>query len=216
MYHCAKCVQKGCEENNLEKTLPVCPSKNKSIKEGVMSLYQEEENYKIAHNAALVEAEGYCSKTRVEEIIMFLKKCNYHKIGLAFCCGLQKEAREFENILTYHGFEVVSVICKNGAIPKSFVGIQEHEKIQDVFDEIMCNPIGQAKFLNEQHTEFNVILGLCVGHDTLAIKYMDAPVTILAVKDRVTGHNPLAAIYNAQGYYKNKLYPEFSKDDENK
>ena len=32
--------------------------------------------------------------------------------------------------------------------------------------------------------------------------------TALAVKDRVTGHNPLAAIYLAQGYYNKKFYPD--------
>jgi uncharacterized metal-binding protein len=34
-----------------------------------------------------------------------------------------------------------------------------------------------------------------------------APVTVLAVKDRVLGHNPLAAIYLADGYYCDKLLP---------
>lgn len=52
------------------------------------------------------------------------------------------------------------------------------------------------------------MLGLCVGHDTLFIKYSQAPMTALAVKDRVTGHNPLAAIYLAQGYYNKKFYPD--------
>ncbi|GAA0236827.1 DUF1847 domain-containing protein [Metaclostridioides mangenotii] len=37
-------------------------------------------------------------------------------------------------------------------------------------------------------------LGLCVGHDTLFI--------------RVLGHNPLAVIYQAESYYKNKLFPQ--------
>ena len=69
----------------------------------------------------------------------------------------------------------------------------------------MCNPIGQALLLNEQKTDFNVIMGLCVGHDTLVMKYLEAPITTLAVKDRVTGHNPLAAIYLSESYYK-KLF----------
>ena len=34
-------------------------------------------------------------------------------------------------------------------------------------------------------------------------KYSDAPVTTLIAKDRVLGHNPVAALYS--GYYK-KLY----------
>ena len=51
-------------------------------------------------------------------------------------------------------------------------------------------------------TEFNILLGLCVGHDSLFLKYADAPCTVLAVKDRVTGHNPLAAVYTIDSYYR--------------
>ena len=40
------------------------------------------------------------------------------------------------------------------------------------------------------------------GHDSLFFKYSTAPVTVLAVKDRVTGHNPLAAIYLSESYYR--------------
>lgn len=70
----------------------------------------------------------------------------------------------------------------------------------------MCNPIGQAKLLNDRKTDLNIILGLCVGHDSLFIKYSDAPITVLAAKDRVLGHNPLAAIYTSHSYYNKKLY----------
>ena len=47
-----------------------------------------------------------------------------------------------------------------------------------------------------------MLLGLCVGHDSLFLKAANAPCTVLAVKDRVTGHNPLAAIYNIDSYYR--------------
>ena len=71
--------------------------------------------------------------------------------------------------------------------------------------EAMCNPILQAKLLNEQKTEFNVALGLCVGHDSLFYRYSDAMVTTLVAKDRVLAHNPVGAIYCADGYFKNRL-----------
>lgn len=206
MYSCANCGLKGCSEGDLDKTLPNCPSKEKNIQEEAKKLYLEEENQKIAHNAAIVEAEGYGVKTRVEEIISFAKKCEYKRIGLAFCMGLINEAKCFADILKHHGFDVISVLCKNGGIEKSYIGIKDEEKILDECDEVMCNPIGQALLLNEQNTDFNVILGLCVGHDTLAMKYLKAPMTTLAVKDRVTGHDPLVAIYLANGYYKKKLF----------
>jgi hypothetical protein len=44
----------------------------------------------------------------------------------------------------------------------------------------------------------------CVGHDTLFIKYLNGPLTILAVKDRVLAHNPLGAVY-AEFYLEKKL-----------
>jgi uncharacterized metal-binding protein len=50
-----------------------------------------------------------------------------------------------------------------------------------------------------------------VGHDSLFMKHSEVPVTVLAVKDRVLGHNPLAAVYLADGYYRERLFP--AKDD---
>jgi uncharacterized metal-binding protein len=70
----------------------------------------------------------------------------------------------------------------------------------------MCNPIGQALLLNNENTDLNIILGLCVGHDSLFIKYSNAPVTVFAVKDRVLAHNPLGALYLADSYYKDRLF----------
>ncbi len=142
--------------------------------------------------------DNYGGKTRVKEIIDFCKQMKYKKIGLAFCVGLAKEANIFIQILKKHGFEVESIICKVGSVGRKIIGIEN-------CDVPMCNPIGQAKFLNEEKTQFNIVLGLCVGHDTLFFKYSEAPVTVLAVKDRVLAHNPLGALYLSDSYFKNKL-----------
>ena len=58
-------------------------------------------------------------------------------------------------------------------------------------DNAMCNPIAQAELMNEANTELNVMLGLCVGHDTLFIRHSKAPVTIIAAKDHVYNNAPL-------------------------
>ena len=55
--------------------------------------------------------------------------------------------------------------------------------------------------MNAEKTELNIVMGLCVGHDSLFNKYSEALVTTLVVKDRVLGHNPAAALYNANSYY---------------
>ena len=99
-----------------------------------------------------------------------------------------------------------SLSCKNGSVLKEFINISNEEQVRPCTYEPMCNPIGQAKLLNQSGTQLNILLGLCVGHDSLFLKYSEAPVTIFAVKDRVLGHNPLAAIYMAEGYYKKKLF----------
>ena len=96
--------------------------------------------------------------------------------------------------------------CKVGAEPKESIGIKPEEKIMG-FDkfESMCNPIAQAELLNRQNVDFSVLLGLCIGHDTLFIKYCKSPMTVIAVKDRVTGHNPLAALYLTSSMYYSRL-----------
>ncbi len=207
-YMCAECRQTGCKFRDMSKTMTCCPCKNEEVQAKAAAAYKEEENYLIAHTAGKVEAEGYGKLCRMEEIVLFCKRAGYKKLGLVFCIGLHNEAREVNKILTYHGFEVVSVICKNGALPKSTVGLTDADTLSGCANEVMCNPIGQALAMNAEQVEFNILLGLCVGHDTLAIKYLDAPCTVLAVKDRVTGHNPIQAIYMANGYYKKRFYGE--------
>ena len=100
------------------------------------------------------------------------------------------------------GFEVVSTICKVGRVPKEKIGVADEQKIAIGRHESMCNPICQAMTMNAARTHFNVLLGLCVGHDSLVFKYSAAPCTVLAAKDRVFGHNPLAAVYTLDSYYR--------------
>jgi uncharacterized metal-binding protein len=72
----------------------------------------------------------------------------------------------------------------------------------------MCNPLRQVKVLDHEKAELSVLSSLRVGHDSLFFKYADAPTTVLAVKDRVTGHNPLAAVYLSHSYYRKLKHPE--------
>jgi uncharacterized metal-binding protein len=141
--------------------------------------------------------------SRIEELIQFSAKCGYRKLGIAHCGGLIKEAGLLSDILEKSGFDVVSVQCKAGAIPKEEIGIQASEKVSGAeYWESMCNPIAQAMIVNRSEVDLAIILGLCVGHDTLFIKYCEAPVTVLAVKDRLLAHNPLGALYLSESYYR--------------
>lgn len=143
---------------------------------------------------------------RLEELILFAHKCGYEKLGLAFCSGLRQEARAIVEILEGRGLQVVSVCCKVGRVPKESIGVQGEEKIFGAeMREPMCNPIVQAEILNAEGVDLAVMLGLCIGHDTLFLKYCSAPVTVLAVKDRVFGHHPLGAVYLSRSPYYGRL-----------
>jgi uncharacterized metal-binding protein len=197
-----------------------CPSlTRKDVLAEANRAYESEEINNFAYNASLQEAECYANrdqhpyimqptKTRVVETCEFAVKMGFKRIGLAFCLGLTMEAKIVEEILSGYGFTVVSICCKAGNSSKGILGISDDEKIYRGTDEAMCNPIFQAKALTHEQVDFNILLGLCVGHDSLFLQFTDIPTTVLAVKDRVTGHNPMAAIYNSKSYYKKIRHPD--------
>jgi len=191
-----------------------CPSLHfQDVVEEATKEYGDPAVKEFARLASVQEAECYlerdktpyiphCGKSRIQEICEFGQKIKAKKLGLAFCVGLAHEARMVSDIFTLQGFDVVSVVCKVGRMMKEEVlGIKDEEKIMIGTPEAACNPIVQARLLNNAGTDLNVILGLCVGHDSLFLKYADGYSTVLAVKDRVTGHNPLAALYTSHIYY---------------
>jgi uncharacterized metal-binding protein len=153
-------------------------------------LYQDKLTAELHKAASAIEGRYYGKETRLGEIILFAKELEYEKLGLAFCVGLSEEAKAIEQILSKH-FEVVSVCCKVCGIDKKDFGLTQISPEK----KIMCNPAGQARMLNKAETQFNIICGLCVGHDVIFAKLSDAPVTTLIAKDRVLAHNPTAAIY---------------------
>ena len=72
----------------------------------------------------------------------------------------------------------------------------------------MCNPALQAQLLADAGTEFNISMGLCVGHDAIFNKMSHVPVTVLVAKDRVLAHNPLGAVYSRYWLKKLGIYDE--------
>ena len=202
---CIDCAVSNCHYMN--KHYPdFCPSTGlePEFVEEIIKLYEEEENRLCATTAALVETDYYCQMTRLEEIIEFAKRMGAKKLGIATCIGLLKESGTLARILRNHGFEVFGVGCKCGTVRKVAIGIPEYCENTGVN---ICNPILQAKLLNKEQTDLNIVMGLCVGHDSLFYKYAEGLTTTLVVKDRVLGHNPAAALYQADFYYKKKLEP---------
>lgn len=202
-HSCVDCGTQNCKFK--DRTYPdFCPTVNleDADLQWALERYDEGRNHDIMVASAEVEFEGYCQWTRVQEIMEFARKIGAKKIGIANCIGLINEARIFARILRANGFEPYAIICKVAGKAKSSIGIP---KQCEEIGAAMCNPILQARLLNEAKTDLNVVIGLCVGHDSLFYKYSEAYVTTLVTKDRVTGNNPAAVLYTSGSYYKKKF-----------
>ncbi len=79
--------------------------------------------------------------------------------------------------------------------------MRDEDKFHPVTFEAMCNPLSQAELLNDAGCELNIVLGLCVGHDSLFYKHSRGLATTLMAKDRVLAHNPAGALQLAGTYY---------------
>ncbi|MGB9808220.1 MAG: DUF1847 domain-containing protein [Thermosulfidibacteraceae bacterium] len=189
---CAYCNNKVCYEG----------TDCFEIRDDTLEVYKKEDSVRVmADVATSIESEGYMKWCRVCEVIEFIKRMGYKRIGIAFCIGMAKEAEALCTILEKEGFEVVSVCCKVGGIMKEELGFK---KIRPERKEAICNSIAQAMLLNRACTDLNLIVGLCVGHDILFSQYSSAPTTTVVVKDRVLAHNPVGALYS--GYYRRNVF----------
>ncbi len=185
---CDRCEKVDCEQGR------DCTG----TEERAVEIYSGQDR-QIHRAAAFIEAEYYMQKTRVEELILFCREMGYERLGVAFCLGLKEEAKVLCSYLRRH-FKVYSICCKVCGMAKEEL---ELPKIRADRPEAMCNPVVQARVLQENKTELNVTVGLCIGHDVLFNKHSQAPVTALIVKDRVLSHNPAGALYT--GYYRKIL-----------
>lgn len=202
---CSECGVLACRFAAEENYPKFCLTEhiNQELLDDTIDIYKENPDVgEISRVSACIEGEFYGKFTRVEETVEFIRRMGYKKIGIASCVGLLREVNVFAKILKAYGLDVYTVGCKIGAIDKTEIGVPEDKKLnKGTGHESMCNPIMQAKELAAHGTEFNIVVGLCVGHDTLFLKYSEAPTTVMIVKDRVLGHNPVQALYIANGMY---------------
>jgi uncharacterized metal-binding protein len=207
---CSECGTRNCARRD-QKFPAFCLTEStdkRQLAAIVRTLRGNSLEARMARASAEVEGENYSRATRVEETILFAKRIGAKRIGVATCMGLIEEARTLVKVLRAKGLEPYSVVCKVGAVDKTEIGLPERAKVRPGGHESMCNPILQAKLLNEQKTDLNVVVGLCVGHDSLFYRHSKAPVTTLIAKDRILGHNPAAALYTCNFYYKKLMTPE--------
>ncbi|MBP2655721.1 MAG: hypothetical protein H6Q73_3290 [Firmicutes bacterium] len=184
--HCALCKEKNCRSGQ---------NCTKLTFEEVDATYNDRDR-QIMLAAAKIEGAAL---SRLEESVKLAQAMGCTTIGVAFCMGLANEAKY---IVQYFQktFIVHSVCCKVCGIGKQQFNPEQNQGGK--FDP-MCNPAIQAKQLNDADTELNFTVGLCVGHDMILGLHSKAPVSALAVKDRLLAHNPLGAIYS--GFSRKRL-----------
>jgi len=179
---CTNCQNKTCRESEscgVEKF-------ESSV---VIADYQEPENQKILQAAAsLVDNGKSGTLSRMQEIIAFIKAMNYKKVGLAYCFGMEKDAKLLKDIFKTNGINLRTVSCTVG-------GINQNQINSDSCTEkVSCNPIGQAKELNEEIVDFTVVMGICLGHDILLQRNLKSDFTTFIVKDRVFSNAPIKSL----------------------
>ena len=208
---CVDCLNAPCREG--EGAFPLfCPNQTLAeaeLAEALEACRLDPMDQAVALAACETEEAAFCgSMTRVEETMEFARRIGAKKIGIASCVGLLSESHTLARILRVNGFEVYGICCKVGSLSKLETGLSPEQLAKFRNGPIMCNPIGQALLLNRAGTQLNILMGLCVGHDTLFYRFCEGYCTTLVTKDRILAHNPAGALYETGSFYRRLLPPE--------
>lgn len=180
--NCVSCQAKTCRD------LESCGVEKFSLPE-IKEKYKMEDNQKILQAAAcLVDYGRAGTLSRMEEIAEFIKLMNYRKPGLAYCYGMESDAKLVRDFFLTRGIKLRTVSCTAGAMA------QDELNEQSCIHKVSCNPLAQAEELNMEEADFVIIMGICLGHDVLLQKNLKGDFTTLVVKDRVHNHQPLMAL----------------------
>jgi uncharacterized metal-binding protein/predicted Fe-Mo cluster-binding NifX family protein len=154
-----------------------------------------EQSMEVAMDIAMEPERILC---RVAELVHFCLGMEYKHVGLAFCTDMFYESEIITQVLRRF-FKVTPVCCK--------VGINDNNGTNHELHSSICNPAGMAKILNSANTDFNIVMGLCMGTDICFNRLSLAPVTTLFVKDRLLANNPIGAVYSKyqQEFLMNKI-----------
>ncbi|MDA3928098.1 MAG: DUF1847 domain-containing protein [Prolixibacteraceae bacterium] len=149
----------------------------------VVKAYHKEQPF-VQAAAKLVDNGKAGTLSRLEETIEFAKIMDFRTIGLAYCYGMENDAKLVTGLLRSKGFKVEAASCTVGGIAQNDVNLTSNNC------NVSCNPIGQAQQLNTRKPDLVLTMGLCLGHDILFNREIKADTTTLVVKDRVHQNQP--------------------------
>jgi uncharacterized metal-binding protein len=176
---CLSCTQKNCKVKGVDCF---------GVHDVSVNEYAQKDALSIAMSASELIDNGRAGKlSRIQEAVEFCRLQKYNRVGLAYCFGIEKIAEKVGTILVDAGIKIIAARCTIGGVKECEIDALKNTQA------ISCNPVGQAELLNSK-ADFVMEMGLCLGHDVLFHKKLTVPFTVLLVKDRVYGHNPLAGI----------------------
>ena len=190
-FGCRTCATAGCFTGDASRMPKTCPTRTESQAKDVTG-YQSEERQalmRVADQAPMTLDRTL--RNRVDELIFFAQGRGMQRVGIAHCVTLQKEAQELARQLEAAGLSTELVCCRVGAVDYGEIGLPKAHP--EKFAAI-CNPVAQARLLNERQVDLVAQVGLCIGHDLVLQEECEAPVTTLVVKDRVHDHSPVRAL----------------------
>jgi len=180
--NCTHCPDHAC------RTLGDCNARRFDKDESLQG-YLEPSNQELIQAAArLVDNGRGGTLNRLEEVIEYSLDRGYTHIGIAYCWSMEKDVAMIADLIRKRGLRVSAVSCTTGGLA------QDQMNEQSSIHKVGCNPLGQAEQLNAEKVDLVAAVGLCLGHDMLLQKQVEAPCTTLVVKDRTSGHAPLVAI----------------------
>ena len=174
-----------------------CPTRTHAETASDVSGYGSEDRRSLmrAADETPVAPDGRL-RNRVEELAHYARRRGMKRIGVAFCVSLLRESQRLARLLAAEGLETELVCCRVGAVDYSRIDLR---KAHPERFAAICNPVAQAKLLNERKVDLVAQVGLCLGHDLVLQEECDAPVTTLVVKDRALDHHPVRALRPDEG-----------------
>ena len=191
-YGCLHCTTAGSFRGDVSRMPRTCPTRTHAEVAGDVSGYLGEERQALMRAADVTpfRPDGTL-RNRVEEVAHYARSRGMRRIGVAFCVSLLRESQQLARMLQDEGLATELVCCRVGAV--DYDGISLPKAHPDRFAAI-CNPVAQARLLNERKVDLVAQVGLCVGHDLVLQEECDAPVTTLVVKDRALDHHTVTAL----------------------
>jgi len=191
-YGCRHCATAGCFTGNDARMPESCPTRTHAKLAKDVSAYQSPDRRElmVVADRTPIGPDGQ-RRNRVEELIAFAQARGMRRIGIAFCVTLTKEAQALAHQLERAGLGSELACCRVGAVDYSEIGL---EKAHPERFAAICNPVAQARLLNERSVDLVAQVGLCLGHDLILQEECRAPVTTLVVKDRALDHHPVLAL----------------------